>query len=261
MSPSGTVYVSDFNSANHRSRILAVTSTGRVTTFADEAAATWDAGFRAISVDASGTVYAVSGQEIRKFGVDGRMSTLAGKTEVGSLNTPARVKDGIGTEARFDTVLGMAVSPSGNLYVTDSGQVRKITPQGKVTTLATCAAGVTDCLGWPGTIAVDAGGTIYIGSDDYMIRRITPAGQVTVMAVGDTTSGTGLFHRMTLAVDPTNATLLAADTLGLHKIAPDGTVTSVATAKAGRFGPMTVATNGTLYAVADQNVIVTMGPT
>lgn len=70
---------------------------------------------------------------IRRIDPTGTVSTLAGEEgEPGSA-------DGQGDEARFNLPMGVAVDPSGNLVVADSGNgsIRLVTPGGAVSTLAT----------------------------------------------------------------------------------------------------------------------------
>jgi hypothetical protein len=77
---------------------------------------------------------------------------LAGNGEVGSA-------DGTGVAASFDIAAdtGVAVDAAGNAYLLSDGAIRKVTPQGVVTTIAQ---------GLPvrnGPIAMDASGAFYIG--------------------------------------------------------------------------------------------------
>jgi sugar lactone lactonase YvrE len=102
-------------------------------------------------------------------------------------------RDGTGSQARFDAPQGIAADGAGNLYVAEaaSATIRKITPQGVVTTLAGTAgsAGYADGSGGaarfnaPSRLETDADANLYItDSGNSAIRRITPAGVVTTLA-------------------------------------------------------------------------------
>ena len=64
---------------------------------------------------------------------------------------PLGSANGTGTAASFGTLRGLTIDASGNLYVADSynGQVRKITPAGVVSTVASVYG--------PADVAVDPG--------------------------------------------------------------------------------------------------------
>jgi sugar lactone lactonase YvrE len=107
--------------------------------------------------------------------------------------------DGTGSGARFNGPQGIAADTAGNLYVAEpaSALLRKITPQGVVTTLAGTrgAIGYADAAGAaarfndPSRLAVDSTGTLYVtDSGNSAIRRVTPAG-VTSTVAGDGTCG------------------------------------------------------------------------
>jgi hypothetical protein len=123
----------------------------------------------AVAVGTDGTVYvADTGNDtVRKITTAGVVTTLAG-----SAGQPGGT-DGTGSAARFNAPAGIAVDGSGNVYVGDSGNnaVRKVTPAGVVTTLAT-VAGV-------GGLAIDAGGNIYAGA--ATVAKISPTGVVTAL--------------------------------------------------------------------------------
>jgi DNA-binding beta-propeller fold protein YncE len=248
--PTGTVYMTDFSSTLHRSVIRAITRAGHVTTLADEPANTWDQGFRALTVDASGTVYVLDGQEIRMIGPNGQILPLVGAAG----------------KTRFDRAIAIAVSPTGDLYATGAGLVHKVTPDGMVSTLKGCDPALlkyvppapAGCLGWPSAIVVSPSGTIYIGSDDYMIRTIAPDGTVRTLAAGEANV---LFSRMSIAFDPARSLLWVLDTAGLHTIAADGTVSTVRLTGSLLSDPMdqlAIGPDGTLYAIDEAGAVVTL---
>lgn len=143
-----------------------------------------------VAVDAAGVLYvadAGDNNRIRRIGPDGVVGTLAGSTE--------GFADGAGAAAQFHTPSGLALDRAGNLYVADTGNhaIRKISPQGVVTTLAgTGVAGFRDGAGTqaqfngPIGVAVDAMGRVYV-ADTYndRIRVIHTNGQVNTLAGGE----------------------------------------------------------------------------
>ena len=192
----GNVYVAD----NDNSTIRKITSAGEVTTLAGSAGQTgsadgagtaaqfyWPNG---VAVDGTGIVYVADtyNHTIRKVTPAGVVTTLAG------LAGEAGNGDGAGSLARFSHPTGVAVDRAGNVYVTDTdyATIRKVTPEGSVTTLAGCAtcprgsvdgAGANALFAFPWGIAVDESGNLYVADDgSFTIRRITPDGVVTTLA-------------------------------------------------------------------------------
>lgn len=95
-----------------------------------------------IAVDAEGALYIADSNNsmVRKVSRLGLVSTFAGSPGIkGS-------RDGKGTAANFKKPKSVAVDTSGNVYVADPGDhaIRKITPNGEVTTLARGTAPVID---------------------------------------------------------------------------------------------------------------------
>jgi sugar lactone lactonase YvrE len=198
-----------------------------------------------IAVDASNTVYVVDEEAntIRKITPAGQATTLAGRP-----GTKHESQDGLGAAARFYHPVGLAVDAGGTLYVTDADNhtIRKITPQGDVTTLAGLAGHKGHLDGGPGTaqfnlphgVAVAANGTVYVAdTDNHTIRQLTPAGQVTTLAglAGSAGSADGVgtqarfSHPSGIAVDA-SGTLYVADNgnYTVRKITPAGVVTTLA---------------------------------
>jgi hypothetical protein len=87
-----------------------------------------------IVLDASGNLYVsdISGHTIRKIARTGVVTTLAG--EAGSNG----MADGMRNSARFNQPTDLAIDGAGNIFVNDTGNVaiRRVTPQGVVTTIA-----------------------------------------------------------------------------------------------------------------------------
>jgi sugar lactone lactonase YvrE len=144
---------------------------------------------RALAIDRLGNVFV--GDEdshvIRKITPAGVVTTLAGLAgEKGS-------QDGVGAAARFFSPRGLATDAAGNVYVMDTNNhtVRKITPEGKVTTLAGKAGepGFADGAGnvarFAGlrAVVVDTKGNLFVSDEtNGAVRFITPDGQVSTVA-------------------------------------------------------------------------------
>jgi sugar lactone lactonase YvrE len=140
-----------------------------------------------VAVMRDGSVYVADAGEsnrIRKVTPTGEVLTLAGGRE--------GFADGAGEGAAFNTPSGLALDAEGNLYVADTGnnRVRRVTPEGVVTTLAGDGApGFRDGAAAqaqfdaPIGVAVDKDGAVYV-ADTYndRVRVITKDGQVKTLA-------------------------------------------------------------------------------
>ncbi|MEI8042413.1 MAG: cadherin domain-containing protein, partial [Verrucomicrobiota bacterium] len=134
-----------------------------------------------VVADSSDNIFvADSGNEtIRKITPQAVVSTFAG------LAGSAGSTDGTGSAARFSSPWSIAIDSSDNLFVVGIiPAVRKITPQGVVTTLAASLGGRT------ASVAVDSRNNIYVANmDSHIIQKITPAGVVSTFAGLSGTSG------------------------------------------------------------------------
>ncbi|HSP15662.1 MAG TPA: hypothetical protein VLV78_13000 [Thermoanaerobaculia bacterium] len=118
-----------------------------------------------MAIDAAGNlIVADRGDHVlRTVSPAGQVSTFAGTAgRAGHL-------DGDVSNALFNRPLGVAIDPFGNIYVTEEGNhdVRKIAPNGRVTTVATG-------LGRPGLLTVAPDGTVWIPDATGSLLRGTP---------------------------------------------------------------------------------------
>lgn len=141
-----------------------------------------------VARDAAGNTYVADEQNnlIRKITSGGNVTTLAGSV--------AGHADGKGDKAKFNGPRALVTDSIGNLFVAESaGYVRKITPDGTVTTLAGNGTqghkdGTEAIFGEPNGIAIDSKRNLYVTEAAGYVRKIAPSGEVTTLA-GDGTAG------------------------------------------------------------------------
>jgi sugar lactone lactonase YvrE len=229
-----------------------------------------------VAVGADGTIFvadAGASDRIRAIAPDGRVFTIAGGGR--------GFADGLGEAARFSTPSDLAVDSAGILYVADTGNnaIRRITPDGSVTTIAGDGlAGYRDGPGpqarfnGPVGLGVDATGRVIV-ADTYndRIRVIAPDGTVSTLA------GTGTPGAMDgpaalaqfdtpcgIAVDPAGRVHVADTGNGLLRvIEPEGDVWTQAIAFPEGFARpvgITRAADGTIYLADGRARIVEVAP-
>jgi sugar lactone lactonase YvrE len=182
----GNVLVADMSN----NTIRKITPAGVVSTLAGKAGvagyadgsgtnAWFDAPY-GVATDAAGNAYVADSANdcIREITPDGTVATLAGRPGY------AGRADGNGANARFSSPQGLSVDDQGNIYVADTGNnaIRKITPDGDVTTLTGVAgasgtngaAGMVVRFNSPGGVAVDGAGNIFVAdTGNQIIRKMT----------------------------------------------------------------------------------------
>jgi sugar lactone lactonase YvrE len=205
-----------------------------------------------IAVDKFGNLYITEYRSsiVRKISVDGVVSTLAGK------DMETGFADGPGKDARFNRPHGIAVDDDLNVYVCDmlNCAIRKITPDGRVSTLAGVPGkqGANDgpaaeaTFYYPEDIAINSKGYLYVAdSYNYIVREISPDGEVKTFAgkAGEagSTNGVGAKARFNkplgIAVDGDDNLYVADSDYDknappgnslIRKISPKGKVTTIA---------------------------------
>lgn len=131
-------------------------------------------------VDAEGNIIVVekAGGRIRKIAPDGTVSTLAGPKGSGSHQG---FENGPGELAQFNDPLDIVMDAEGNFYVTDrdNKMIRKITPEGEVSTLI--GDGTSNILKNPLALTFDEQGNLII-ADGNWLKLLTPAGDLSIIA-------------------------------------------------------------------------------
>lgn len=239
MDSSGTLFISDQGGSVLRK----MTSAGIVTTVA----LSEPLNALAIATDRAGTLYALGEHTLKKITAGGQVTIVAGaRGQVGSL-------DATGGEARFNfsnpyyPLVGLDVDAAGDVYLTDVGNhtIRKVTPDGRVSTIAGTAgvSGTADGVGStarfknPAGIVVHPDGNLIVAdTGNATIRVIAPDGAVTTLAglagfiTPDGPGDVARFNGPTgLTVDEGGNVFVADYGNGkIRKIAPDGATSTFA---------------------------------
>lgn len=181
---SGNLYVSDY----YNSAIRKITPGGLVTTVYQNTAELFDP--QALTFDSAGNlVFGLQyGNQVVKLSPSAVLTTIAGVNKVNGST------DGVGTAALFSGPTDTRFDAAGNLIVADSrnNEIRKIAPDGTVTTIAGSANSPVLYANGPALAArfnyltgveIGAGGVVYIVdllNND--IRMMMPDGTVSLLA-------------------------------------------------------------------------------
>ncbi len=128
-----------------------------------------------IAADSQGNIYGAdfNNQRIRRISISGQVTTIAGSGISGDV-------EGDAGAAQFTYINDMVIDGQENLYVTDENRIRKISPQGIISTISGSSPGYADGDGAsakfnePTGLGIDALGNIYV-ADIYnnRIRKIS----------------------------------------------------------------------------------------
>jgi sugar lactone lactonase YvrE len=158
--------------------------------------------------------------------VEPYVSTYAGNGQATNI-------DGNASSAAFQGIFNVACDNSGNVYVDETFEIRKITPSGIVSTFVSPSAGLSGIFG----MITDAAGNVYVcDQNNAKVRKITPAGAISTLAGGGFgyTDGQGTAAKFSgslegIGVDP-NGNIYVGDNGNnrIRKITPGGVVTTFA---------------------------------
>lgn len=186
-------------------------------------------GLWGITLDPFGNLFVTDAPGlVRKITPDGTVSFVAG-------NSTGLPMDGKGSSASFEYASTIISDASGNLYVADNSAIRKVAPDGTVTTVPGSRShnGLASLTG----LVFDAQGNIYASDvQGCIIIKIATDGTVTNFAGSGTKSsidgkGTAASFNMPvgLAVDGQgNIFVVDEGSNEIRKVTPDGTVTTIA---------------------------------
>jgi sugar lactone lactonase YvrE/uncharacterized membrane protein YgcG len=249
--PDGSLFIAD----SYNNRVRRVGSDGLITTVAGNGLVWWsgDGGAATetslaypagIAVGPDGSLYIADLQHyrIRRVGLDAIITTVAGN----GINNSSG-DGGPATNASLQAPVAVAVGPDGSLYIACKSNIRHVSPDGIIATLAGGAyAGnsgdngpaVAALLNAPSGVAVGPEG-IYI-SDTYnnRIRRVGTDGIITTVAGngeygfngdGRPATETSLAYPAGIAIGP-DGSLYIADVYNwrIRRVAPHGIISTVA---------------------------------
>ena len=185
--------------ADDRRLIRKVSSDGAITTVAGngENAFSGDGGPatsaqlaspEGVAVDGAGNVFIAdyANDRIRRVSADGIITTTAGSGTPGPYpgNSGFSGDGGPATSAQLTFPSGVAMDRAGNLLIADYGnnRIRKVTPDGIITTIAGDGTGgysgdggpATKASLWGSSLAVDTAGNVYVADGGNAIRILRP---------------------------------------------------------------------------------------
>ena len=259
----GVIYVSD--AANYR--IRRIDTSGKISTLIGQSYGTFTgdngpastAGMSSafsMALDAAGNLYFTddANQRIREITTDGIVRTVAGNGNCGT-TAPGMAA----TQAPLCDAESVAVDAQGRLYFSSEAQIWMVASNGTLVLIAGTGgfgssgdAGPATAaqIGYPGSMAFDASGNLYIADQfNFKVRQVTADHVIhTAVTVSDTSS-TGL----TLTADSSGTIFYVTGTRHVFKLA-QGAVSEVATLSGVNVASsIAVDRSGALYLASDVN--------
>jgi sugar lactone lactonase YvrE len=201
----------------------------------------------AFLADGSLLIADFSNNRVRRIDLGGTITTFAGNGQPGGAGD-----GGPSVNAQLTNPFGIAVDPSGNVYISETfgHRIRVVTPDGKIDTIAGTGkpgysgdggAAHDAQLSAPRSLALDSQGNLYIAdANNFRIRRISPDGVIQT-AAGNGKSGlagdhgpatdASIYAPFGVLVDSFGAVLFTgAPGYGgvVRRLRPDGTIDTIA---------------------------------
>lgn len=180
---SGNLYVADRNNFGVRKTLLS----GVISTIAGNGKFRWGGENvpartaplnqpRYVAIANGDLIFSETGNHVVRKVSNGILTTLAGIDDQGFSGD-----GGPATAARLNSPGALAVDFAGNIYIADTGnnRIRKVTPQGIISTLVSITS--------PAGLVADPNGNLYVSSRSTVVR-VDPAGAITPIA-GNGTPG------------------------------------------------------------------------
>ncbi len=247
--PAGNLYIADFLN----NRIRKVAPNGIITTVAGNGSAGYSGdggpatsaalnGPSAAAVDAAGNLYIADrwNDRIRQVSANGIITTVAGN------GTEGNTGDGGPATSAELTPAGVTVDAAGNFYIADNeegfnnGSIRKVTPDGTITTMANLGTTVPPFS--LGGLTVDATGNVFVAGEDVIVK-VSPGGTTTIVAGtgipghsgdGGPSTSAQLYGASGVAVDPYGDLYIADSGNGVRRVSPSGIITTITGAAGGQ---------------------------
>lgn len=144
--------------------------------------------------------------------------------------------DGLGVHARFSTPRSLRHDAAGNLYVRDVDQIRKISPDGQVTTVVSASQlQAAEPYSWLKSMTIDSSGNVYVVSNSGISKFPFAGGAPTLMARfgerrpvdGDAATARLFLLNNGIASDVAG-NLYVSDSCSIRVIASTGKITTLA---------------------------------